>query len=111
MVGRTQSAVTKSTTNKQCESKGEFVALSATNSPNQFPPPRVQRGLQLLRDAQRYAIDAQADPKAFAVAWAELKTLGLHEVDLRWLILKGYIIPATRSLRQSHSRVSTARSQ
>jgi hypothetical protein len=52
--------------------------------------------LRLLADFQVYAHDTQIDPWSFAVGLDELKQLGLHEGDLRWLALKGYIEHRTR---------------
>src|SRR5258708_4304020 len=57
-----------------------------------FPPipDRFRSALSLLLSAYDYALDCQADPWQFAVAFSELIDHGATIADLRWLIPRGF---------------------
>ncbi|MBW8885975.1 MAG: hypothetical protein JF612_14640, partial [Planctomycetia bacterium] len=46
-------------------------------------------GLSLLLRAFQHATDAAGDPWQFAISVIELKSKGLHDIDLTWLLNKG----------------------
>jgi len=46
-------------------------------------------GLSLLLRAFQHAVDAAGDPWQFAIGISELKSRGLHNIDLAWLLNKG----------------------
>ena len=48
------------------------------------------RAFNLLIRAYRHAADSGGDPWQFAIAIDELRTIGLHDIDLCWLLSKGY---------------------
>lgn len=52
---------------------------------------RVQEGLHFLLEAYEYAADVGVDPWTFALELRELRSLGLTNSDLRWLVLKKYV--------------------
>lgn len=47
-------------------------------------------GISLLLRAYRHASDAKGDPWQFAIRVSELKSKGLHDIDLSWLLNKGF---------------------
>lgn len=49
---------------------------------------RVNEGLHFLLEAHEYAADVGVDPWTFALELRELRSLGLTNSDLRWLVLK-----------------------
>jgi hypothetical protein len=61
--------------------------MGQTTSP---VPDRFRSALSLLLSAYDYALDCQADPWQFAVAFTELIEHGATVADIRWLILRGY---------------------
>ncbi len=61
--------------------------MGQTTSP---VPDRFRSALSLLLSAYDYALDCQADPWQFAVAFPELIDHGATVADLRWLILRGF---------------------
>jgi hypothetical protein len=50
---------------------------------------RNEAAYELLLRAYEHSLDAQRDPWQFAIGASELKLLGLHEIDLVWLLNKG----------------------
>lgn len=54
-------------------------------------PGRVGDGLLFLLKAKEYADDVDADLWDFALELRELRSLGLTNSDLRWLVMKGYV--------------------
>jgi len=71
-------------------------------------------GLALLLRAFQHAVDAAGDPWQFAISVIELKSRGMHDIDLAWLLNKGLAehaiettIPgdAKRSFRTIESRI------
>ncbi len=52
---------------------------------------RIGNGLCLLRTAYEYAADVNRTAWDFAVAAADLRSLGVSDSDLRWLGCKGYV--------------------
>lgn len=54
-------------------------------------PDRVGEGLLFLLKAKEYADDVETDLWDFALELRELRSLGMTNSDLRWLVLKGYV--------------------
>lgn len=52
---------------------------------------RVHEGLHFLLEAYEYAADVGVDPWTFALELRELRSLGLTNSDLRWLVLKKFV--------------------
>ena len=48
-------------------------------------------GVEALLCAHRYAVDTDSDIWDFAVEISHLRSLGLTDTDLRWLVRKGYV--------------------
>jgi hypothetical protein len=51
---------------------------------------RSARAFGLLIRAYRHAADSSGDPWQFAISIDELRSIGLHDIDLCWLLNKGY---------------------
>lgn len=72
--------------------RNEAALPSALQPDRSLPiPDRVASGLLSLVKAKEYADDVEADLWDFALELRELKSLGLTNSDLRWLVLKGYV--------------------
>jgi hypothetical protein len=52
---------------------------------------KLKQGLATLSEAFEYAVDTDSDRWNFAVTIGSLRTLGLNDADLRWLVRKGYV--------------------
>jgi hypothetical protein len=62
-------------------------------------PSRIVRGLALLAEARKYALDLSRDEWDFAVEISSLREIGLNNNDLRWLLCRGSIEHATEIRR------------
>jgi hypothetical protein len=54
-------------------------------------PGRVVAALELLLDARRYAVDLGVPVAEFAIGLNALQHRELAEIDVRWLLAKGYV--------------------
>lgn len=54
-------------------------------------PLRVVAALELLLDAQRYAVDLGVPVAEFAIGLDALQHRAVEEIDVRWLLAKGYV--------------------
>ncbi len=52
---------------------------------------KLKQALATLQEAYDYADDAECAPWDFAVPIRNLRSLGLNESDLRWLVAKGFV--------------------
>ena len=52
---------------------------------------KLTKALATLSEAFEYAVDTDSDRWDFAVPMGSLRTLGLNDADLRWLVRKGYV--------------------
>jgi hypothetical protein len=59
----------------------------------------LKSGLSLLWRGSEYARDLGADADEFAVKRHDLSSLGLSDIDLRWLLARGYVRIADRAVR------------
>lgn len=65
---------------------------------------KLQPAFALLLEAFEYADDADSDPWEFGVGIGSLYGLGLSEIDLRWLMRKGYVEHAREITMQGDSK-------
>src|SRR5436309_1688034 len=73
----------------------------ARRAPAAEPPPltsSLQAGLCQLLEAYDYARDLEKDPWEFAVEINGLRSVGLTNNHLRWLLCKGYLLHATEKI-------------
>ena len=54
---------------------------------------RLTEGLHFLQEAHDLAVDVGVDVWEFALDLRELRSVGLTNSDLRWMVLKGYLQP------------------
>lgn len=72
---------------------------------------RVGGGLLFLLKAKEYAHDVKADLWDFALELRELRSLGLTNSDLRWLVMKGYVEFGRETTEPGDERRSFRRSR
>lgn len=72
---------------------------------------RVGEGLLYLLKAKEYADDVEVDLWDFALELRELRSLGLTNSDLRWLVMKGYVEFGRETTEPGDERRSFRRSR